>query len=377
MTRRAGLLALLCALAPAHGPAQETPANEAPAKKDPRARLAEPWPEEKKLRERRKDAEKRALFKTDAPLAFTLTADWKAVNGDRQRDSTKRFPAVLTVAGYEGETHTLQVTLGTRGKSRLDPRTCSFVPLRVAFGKGTKGTPFAGQQALKLVTHCQTGRDFEQIKLREYLAYRIFNLLTPHSFRARLSRGTYIDSGTGKTRATSYAMFVEAESDLARRMEGRIAALPRALFRDLDQDTLTLMMLFEYMIGNTDFSIHALHNVRLVQTRTALHPVPYDFDFSGFVHAPYASPARRLPIKSVLERLHRGPCRRAEELEPILAKFREMKQETLLLLESLPDLDSGSRREAKQYLEDFYSTISRKGGIKSQLVDTCTKGAGM
>ena len=353
-------------------------AQDAPRKKDPRARLGQPWPDAEKMRQRREDAEARRLFQSSEPLPFTLTADFKAVNKDRKPDSTRRFPAVLSVVGDDGQARSVPVNLRTRGHSRL-VQNCGFVPLRVEFPReGVKGTPFEGQRALKLGTHCHGAKEYEQYALREYLAYRIFNLFTPRSFRVRLARATYVDSRSGKTLVTRPAMFLESEADLARRMAGRIAELPRVVFRNLDPDALTTMMLIQYMIGNTDFSIYVLHNVRLVQDQSrALRPVPYDFDYSGLVNAEYALPSPVLRLKTVQERAWRGPCRTREELQPFLAEFRAKKVDVMALVDSVPGLDAGSRRQAKEYLEEFYSTIDEPGALKRRLVDACAKRTGM
>ena len=353
-------------------------AQDAPPKKDPRARLGQPWPDAEKMRQRREDAEARRLFQSSEPLPFTLTADFKAVNKDRKPDSTRRFPAVLSVVGDDGQARSIPVNLRTRGHSRL-VQNCAFVPLRVEFPReGVKGTPFEGQGALKLGTHCHGSNEYEQYGLREYLAYRIFNLFTPRSFRVRLGRATYVDSRSGKTLVTRHAMFLESEGDLARRMAGRIAELPRAVFRNLDSETLTTMMLFQYMIGNTDFSIYVLHNVRLVQDQSrALRPVPYDFDYSGLVNAPYALPSPVLRLKTVQERAWRGPCRTREELQPFLADFRAKKSDVMAVVDSVPGLDAGSRRQAKGYLEEFYATIDDPRTLKRELVDGCGNRTGM
>ena len=368
---------------PAQDPAPPKPGVEAqpPQKqtKNPLAKLAEPWPDAERMRERRTEAEHRRLFESADPLTFTLSADFKAVNKDRDPTSTKRFPAVLSIVGEGGKTESFPVKLGTRGNFRLMARNCTFVPLRVEFPKQeVKGTVFDGQEALKLVTHCRANRAYEQYTLSEYIVYKIFNLFTPRSFRARLSKATYVDSTTGKTITTRRAMFIEDDDDVARRMDGRIAELPRVLFRDLDQESLTLLMLLQYMIANTDFSIYALHNVRLVQNQArVLYPVTYDFDLSGLVNTGYASPNRALRIKTVRDRLYRGPCRSVEELEPFLATFRAKKNEVMALYDSLGDLDVSYRQEAKAYLEEFYSTINRKGDVKREFVDKCSKQPGM
>jgi hypothetical protein len=265
------------------------------------------------------------------------------------------------------------VKLGTRGHFRLMARNCDFVPLKVEFPRaGADGTPFDGQTSLKLGTHCRSDQAYDNYTLREYLTYRLFNMVTPLSFRARLARGTYVDQATGKTLGTRYAIFIEHENDVARRFGGRIVELPRITFADLDAPTLTRMMLFEYMIGNTDFSIWALHNVRIVQDLARhLYPVPYDFDLSGLVHAPYATPDARIGIRSVLDRLYRGPCRSFEDLDQIAAAFRARRTDMLDLVASMRDLAPLARGEAKEYLESFFRTIDKPQGLKKQLVDGC------
>ena len=173
-------------------------------------------------------------------------------------------------------------------------RNCNFVPLRIEFAKEeTAGTVFDGQSTLKLGTGCESSKEFEQYTLREYLTYPIYHMLTPLSFRARLARATYVEEGSSKKSNPRYALFIEHENDVARRNEGRVVDLQRISFTDLEAESLTRTMLFEYMVGNTDVSIWALHNVRFVQNPDRkLFVVPYDFDISGFVHPPYAIPDR-------------------------------------------------------------------------------------
>ena len=370
---RCGLLVLLLVVVDAAN-AQEA-AKPKKQKKNPLAKLAEPWPDAEKVRERRQAAEGRRLFQSSDPLSFTLTADFRTVNKERDPASTRRFPAVLRIVGGDGQGRSIPVKLRTRGHFRLMARNCSFVPLRVEFPRQeVEGTVFEGAGSLKLGTHCESDQEYEQYTLREYLAYRIFNLLTPRSFRARLAKATHVDSTSGKTLAIRYAMFIESEGDVARRLEGRIVPLPRTLFRNLDAETLTLMMLFEYLIGNTDFSIFALHNVRLVQDQArVLYPIPYDFDLSGVVNARYAVPDRKLHIETVRDRLYRGPCRTGEDLRPFLAAFRAKKADVMATVDAVPDLDQDSRRKTREYLEDFYRTIDRSGSVKSQLIDKCAK----
>ncbi len=299
MTLRLRFLAivtLVAATAPAPI-AQKAPA--APTKKNPLLKLAEPWPEADVLKTRRHDAEQRPLFKSIDPLEFTITGPFNVINKDHNPDSTKRYPGVITVAGADGAVKSLSVKLSARGHFRRMARNCSVVPLRIEFSKDdVGGTVFDGQSTLKLGTGCEGSKEFEQYTLREYLTYPIYHLLTPLSFRARLARATYIEEGSLKKSNPRYALFIEHENDVARRNEGRVVDLQRISFTDLEADSLTRTMMYEYMVGNTDVSIWALHNVRFVQNPDRkLFVVPYDFDISGFVHPPYAIPggARRGP----------------------------------------------------------------------------------
>ena len=359
---------LVAATLCADGPKDPPPSPKPPA----------PWPAADEIQRRREDSEARRLFRETSPVSFILTADFKAVGKDRKPDSETRFPATVAVLGEDGQTRSIPVQLRTRGHARL-VQNCGFVPLRLEFpAEGTMGTPFEGQGALKLGTHCQGAREYEQYALREYLAYRIFNLFTPRSFRVRLARATYVDARSGKTVVERYAMFLEAERDLARRHDARIADRPRTLFRHVDRPALLSMMLFEYMIGNTDFSIYVRHNVRLLQDQAGMvHPVPYDFDYAGLVNAPYALPARGLSLKTVLERAYLGPCLTMEEVEPVVATFLARKADVLGLVESVEGLDPGSRKEVKGYLLEFYSLIARPRDAKRLLMEACSRKAGM
>jgi len=353
--------------------AQSSVPPGAAGKKNPLLKLAEPWPDADALKARRLEAEARPLFQRVDPIEFTLTANFSAINKDRNPESTTRYPATLTVAAADGAPRNIPVKLSARGHFRRMARNCSVVPLRVEFPRdGMAGTPFDGQTTLKLGTGCEDSKEYEQITLREYLQYPLFNLVTPLSFRARLARATYTDEKSKKKSAARYALFIEHENDVARRAEGRVVELSRVVFKDLEDQTLTRMMLFEYMIGNTDFSIWALHNVRIVQKpdRTLLG-VPYDFDLSGLVHAPYATPDRRLGLRSVVDRLYRGPCRSTDEFDAAAAPFRAKHAEMLALIEGMRNLDQGLRGEMKEYVESFFRAIDKPASIKKTLVDSC------
>ena len=368
MTRwhRTGLVLLFALGVLSVGPAaQQQPAKPAATPKPPL--------DPAEIADRKREAERRRLFRSDEPLPITLTADFKTVMRDRNPKSVATFPARIAFAANDGSPVTMPLKIRTRGKSRRNPATCSFAPLRLEFDKTlTKGTVFEGHGALKLGTHCRKGA--EEVILREYAIYRMYNLLTPRSFRARIAKVTYMDSVTGKLVAEEDGIFLEDDDDVAKRMEGRVIALDAAVFARFDQETLTLMTMFQYMIGNTDFSIIAQHNVVLVQTPDIRRfTVPYDWDYSGLAESGYAAVGRGLPITSVYDRLYRGPCRTVAQWQPYVDKMKAAKSELLGVFDAVTGLSQGYRRSAKGYLEQFFKTLDNQYNFKKELIDPCVK----
>lgn len=396
-----GALALATVVAPALPPAMGTlPAQDTTAAKGKKEKGAKEGtakrPKEDKppqsaadsLERRRAkvekdslEAERRALFATNDQLQFTLIANFGAIGKDRDSTSKVRYPGTLVVKDSAGAERRIPVALRTRGHFRLKRSTCRFVNLLVLFpGKkgDTDGTPFEGQKSLKLGGHCQDDERYEQLLRREYLAYRIFNTVSPRSFRARLATGTYLDSVSGKSLGTRTAMFIENEDDMAARQGGRIREFRRAIFADMDGETLDQLSIFQFLIGNTDFSIYALHNVRLAVTQSGrVLPIPYDFDFSGLVSAPYASPPPQLSIRSVRDRLYRGPCRPWADVAPSVGRFTAKQGEILALVEQVPGLVPNEARDVKEFLQGFFAVAGNAREAQDAFVVRCVNKPGV
>jgi hypothetical protein len=330
-------------------------------------------PAEQRL-QRQRAAVARELFAAEDPLAVTLIADFKAVNRDRNPESTKVFPATLVVAGRNGGEDRIAVNIRTRGHSRRMSATCTFAPIRIEFPAKTTGTVFEGHKSLKLGTHCRDVDSYEQYVYREYLAYKIFNRMTARSFRARLATATYVDGASNKPITTRAGLFLEDDDDVARRLGGEKSDLQGMTFSHVDTESMTLLGLFEYMIGNTDLSLFKLHNIIAVRAVSGVvYPVPYDFDYAGIVNARYAVPAKALNLPSVRERLYRGPCLTQEDLTPILARVAAMRDNILAVYDSIPALDAGYRKDAKGYLNDFFKIIEKPGDAKRAFIDGCNR----
>jgi len=329
----------------------------------------EPWPDAKTLESRRVSAESRRLFQGDEPLAFRLIANFKTVNGDMDENSTKTYPATIEFVDKAGVTRSIALQIRPRGHSRR--KICPNPPLRLEFPKEeAKGTVFDGHGALKLGTHCKP--ELDDYVQREYAAYKVYNLLTPRSFRARLARATYVDAKSGKVLETRNAMFIEDDDDVAKRLSGRIDETEKLRFAHFDDETLMLMMVFEYFIGNTDMSLYLQHNAVIVGTpKNVRYPIPYDFDYAGVVNATYAVPGRGLGLVTVRTRLYRGPCKAPSQLAPTFDRFRGIRDRVLAIYDGLPSLKPAYRKDVQDYLGKFYKTIDSPIEVKKAFIDGC------
>jgi hypothetical protein len=345
--------------------------------KDDKAPKEPPTPE--KIAEWKKDAEARVLFSADTPVEIKLVGNYKVISKDRDTLSTKEYWGEVQMADGKGGELKIPVQLRTRGHYRLANKNCSFVPLRLDFKKGeVKGTVFDGQDKLKLVTHCNSNALFEEYMIREYLAYKVHNLITPRSYRARMAKVTYVDSATGAPIETRNGIFMEHEDDVARRMEGEIFEVRGALFDDVDQAQILEVAIFEAFVGNTDWSLAALHNIRLVrQQNMNVMPVAYDLDFSGLVGTRYSTPDPRLGIRNVKERLYRGPCKEPEELVQFFTPYREKKDAILKLYDDTPGLDGRYRNDAKAFLNQWFKMLETPRDAKWMFKENCKVAPGV
>lgn len=316
------------------------------------------------------------LFDTDDVLHLTLTGDLRAAFRDTHGEPTYH-PATLSYTNAEGDTLGLALRIKARGHFRRLYLDCDVPPLRLNFKKKkTHGTVFAGQDKLKLVTHCDDHRSrYEQYVLQEYLTYRAYNLLTDHSFRARLVRITYHDTSGKRKPVTRFGFLIEDEKALAYRLGGH--ALQGGLIHqeDTDRAMMTLTATFQYMIGNTDWTVPRFHNVKIILTDPHRPPVvvPYDFDFAGLLNTPYAKPDERLRLRDVRMRLYRGYCRSAEAFDETFARFLDVRDDLYALFTESPHLTPAVARSSTAYLDGFYETITNPRDVRRTFLKQCQR----
>jgi hypothetical protein len=207
------------------------------------------------------------LFRTTEPLEVTFTTSLRALV--KERDSLKVAPhgALLTYKDADGKPVSVSVTLRARGHFRRQTRNCDFPPLLVEFKKKVaEGTVLQGNAQLKLTTNCKPkNTEFEQYILQEYAVYRLYERLSPMHFRTRLAHVVYKDSAAAVPDVTSWAFFIEDSKEVAKKLKISTEKSTGAMFDQLEPNQLGITALFEYMIGNTDWSVSHLHNIALLR----------------------------------------------------------------------------------------------------------------
>jgi len=299
------------------------------------------------------------LFHEESPIEVTLATDLRTLIFDIG-DDRESHPATLTY--QEGtDTLSLEVMLRSRGNFRRDRTICDFPPLRIEFEQDTlPGMLFSGMKDVKMVTHCRDRIINQRYILEEYMIYKIYNLFTDLSYKVRLAQVTYIDTEERIKPIHQFAFFLEPTGKMAERNGGREIELKGLSLNHVNHPLINLFTIFQYFIANTDWSIRALHNVKLVSfsSEPMAIPVPYDFDFSGVINTYYSAPDSVLGIASVHVRLFRSNCRKLEELDPTFDLFREKKQQIYDLYLNFPYFEEKRVKKILQYYDEFYETIN-------------------
>lgn len=319
------------------------------------------------------------LFEDSSEWKVTLAGPWRTIQRNVAKD--KRYPAQLSYPGEDGQQITIDVEVAPRGITRRHT-VCDFPPLKVYFDKGKmKGTEFRGIGSLKLVTYCQTNTKYEQYYIKEYLVYRIYNLITDLSFRVKPLIVDYKDTSRKSKPFTRFSFLIEDIDDVAKRNDMEKLTLPTVSPKNLHSVETSYMTLFEYMVGNLDWAAtggpnkeRCCHNARLIgksETENPKYVIPYDFDSTGLVNTHYAAPPDKLKVRNIRQRLYRGFCVHNHTLAQATEIFQQKKPEIMALFEDNTHMTSSNRERAIRYLEDFYKVLDDPKRFKREITDKC------
>ena len=319
------------------------------------------------------------LFASDEVIHITIKGPVDALARGGP-DSRNVVPGTI---GVNGSQDVLPIQLALRGITRRERDVCQFPPLRVVFtAPPPAGSLFAGQHKLKLVTHCRAAEAFQNYLRLEYATYKLYNQLTPMSFRARLVQVDYV-TAAGSPIISRIGFFLEPIDDVARRNGMREAKVgERIPVAQLSPPDAARVGLFEYMVANLDWAMQAgppgdscCHNSPLIGPQggasATLYPVPYDWDFSGLVDTPYAVAPDAINVSSVRQRRYRGFCRHNAEALVEIARLRSMQPALMANYAAVLGLDPRSASKATAFLGGFFADIATNAGAQAKLLKTC------
>ncbi|MFT4760133.1 MAG: hypothetical protein ACI9XO_000930 [Paraglaciecola sp.] len=287
-------------------------------------------------------------------LEMTIEADLDSLKNSRRTDDYQN--AYLTFKDENKQTQSWKMKLRTRGKFRR--KICTMPPLKMKFKKAELATAgFNNFNDMKLVTHCvENKEEAKALLMKEYLAYQMYEELTENSFRTQLVRITYKDIKTGK-KFKNWGFLIEDTAQLAARIEAEKCDCWGMNDTNFHHGTYELVALFQYMIGNEDYKVNALKNIKTFRKNGQLIPVPYDFDFSGLVNASYAKPNVDYQLRTMTDRVYLGSVESLTRLHSTKALFHAKEDNFQNLIHDFKKLQSLEKAEMIAYLKSFYKNI--------------------
>ncbi len=316
------------------------------------------------------------LFDSDKLLKISLRFDLTYFL--RKKPTVEYIKAIITFHLSESDSIDKNIKLRSRGEFRN--QYCYYPPVELNFKKADlEYGDFNKTSKIKLVVQCKSGAEFENYIFREYLIYKLFNVLTDTCFRVRLLSVNFINTQKEKKPTRLYGFFIEPVEMLATRTNSAVIKTSALNQKSIKQKSMDRVAIFNYMIGNYDWAVPNQHNVKVLKSYVfdTTEPglglaVPYDFDWTGLVNASYALPVTEITgTTSVRERIFLGVCRSKEVFQKDLEEFVEKKEEFYRVINEFPYLNQNSKKDIIKYLDEFYSQIENKNTIINIFLNKC------
>jgi len=311
------------------------------------------------------------LFTHDDVFRIALRFDISEYTRKKPKD--EYLPAVLTYYLTDKDSINKDIRLKCRGEFRSE--NCSFPPIRLNFkNAGMLKEDLKALEKVKMVTHCSAGN--ETILFKEYLIYKMYNLLTDYSFKVRLMQVDYINTHRKNKVYKSYAFFIEPIEWLAKRTNTIAVESNKLTQADIIPEMMDRMSIFNYLVGNTDWAVPNQHNCKVLISKEFTGDnkaiiVPYDFDYSGLVNASYAIPSELLGIENVRQRLFLGLCHSKEEYESMVQELVDQKASFYQIINDFQYLSKREKSIMTDYLDEFFNNIDTKHNVVETLLLEC------
>lgn len=315
------------------------------------------------------------LFEDQEPLVVTLRYDISSFIKQKAKTEERYFPAEWII--HLSDTDSIVKNIRVKARGNFRKQHCPFPPIHLNFKTDRiHADGYEDVNKIKLVTHCRSSKINEQYVLKEYLAYRIYNLLTDLSLKVRLLQINYVDTGKKELRYSKYGFLIEPTKMLAQRQDFVEIEMKGFKPDNFLREDLDRVALFNYMIGNTDWLLSAGHNLKFFKSndpfKGELNVVPYDFDYSGLVNADYAIPQEWSSAKVVTERDYLGFC--WDDQEQQLKLMKDFKDAEPFIMQEIDSFTYLNKRElaiAKAYIQDFFNEINHPKSFLRMLKSSC------
>jgi hypothetical protein len=313
------------------------------------------------------------LFQNETPVSMK----WKYSDKDmrKQTNDSTFLDCVLSYKQEDGTWDSLEVQVRARGNWRQE--NCFLTPVKIEIKKEQrKGTLFEGNKELKMVLPCRNNDQGQDYVLRELMAYKTYEAVSPFHFKTRRVDLEFTDDRGKKEKSYQLeAFFIEDTKEVAERCNAK--RLKRNVHPQQQDDfACTQNDFFQFMIGNTDYSVAYQHNEKLlfVENMKAI-PVPYDFDMCGLVNANYAVVSQiqgeTLTIDKVTDRLYRGFKRPPGVYQQVRDYYLSNKGAILAKTEELkPEFrDEKQYEEARSYILEYFDILEDSAKFKNKIED--------
>jgi hypothetical protein len=313
------------------------------------------------------------LFSSSEPLSLSLTLSFKELSNNT--NDTEYISYQLYYRDSSGNLDSIKI--GLRGRGNFRRQECYFLPLAIKINKkDAKGTLFEGNKKLKLVLPCYERSENNVFVLREFLCYKLYEDVSPYAFHTRLVNLAITELRGKRTKSFSVKAFLIEDLDkITARFNAK--SFKKVQISAPMHDTSSLRFdFFEFMISNTDWSKYYQHNARIIYQEPKYIPIPYDFDMSGVVDAPYATVSeingQQLPIASVRERYFRGECFNPQLTQYIRKEFLSKKDKFMSRVDGMKgELNDNDITDTKNYLEPFFRILQDDRSFKNEIADMC------
>jgi len=298
------------------------------------------------------------IFEGNEPLNLTLKYD--ITSFIRNKFKGEYLDAELRLHLSETDSIIKNIRLKARGNFRRGH--CFFPPIYLNFKTDPiVNSDLGGYKKIKLVTQCTLSKAYQSYTYKEYLVYKLYNLFTDKSFRVRLLNITYIDTGKKGHNYKQIGFVIEPIELVIDRTNSVEVNAQFVKSQNIIESEMDQVALFQYMIGNTDWRAKGGHNLKYMKSISLftdkVSPVPYDFDYSGFVDTEYAMPQEWTSIKHIYEREYLGYCRNDEAYRTVIDKFARKKSSVYETIQSCTYLSEKEKKKLIYFIDEFYDML--------------------